>query len=115
MVRRLILVAAIVPIHLCGCASPPMTSSANKLAHDQFPQAQAELREAVEAIRDDIIATNIEGLQAAHLASNKFTKFGPRRFERQDVAGTNESEAAFFSSISNVSYNVEDLKNRHLR
>jgi ketosteroid isomerase-like protein len=81
-----------------------------RLVSDEFPRAQAELREAVEAIRNDIIATDIEGLQAAHLVSDKFTKFGPRRFERQDVVTTNESEAAFFSSISNVSYNVEDLK-----
>lgn len=104
------LVTAALAIHLCGCTSSQSTNSDPKLGHDGFPRAEAELREAVEAIRRDIIAGNIEGLQAAHLVSEKFTKFGPRRFERQDVAGTNDSEAAFFSSISNVTYDVEDLK-----
>jgi len=53
---------------------------------------------------------NIEGLKAAHLTSDKFTKFGPRKFERQDVASTNKSEEAFFSSILNYKQEVKDLK-----
>ena len=62
------------------------------------------------SIKRDIELSNIEGLQAIHLESEKFTKFGPRSFERQDVASTNESEAAFFSSISNAKYEARDLK-----
>ncbi len=56
------------------------------------------------------MTANIEGLQAAHLDSEKFTKFGPRSFDRQDVASTNESEAAFFGSISNFNQEVRELK-----
>ena len=57
------------------------------------------------------MSANIEELQTAHLVSEKFTKFGPRKFERQDVGGANASEAAFFSSISNVNYRIDDPKN----
>ena len=80
------------------------------LINDPFPEAQAELRQVVESIVKDAMTANIEGLQAAHLDSEKFTKFGPRSFNRQDVASTNESEAAFFSSISNFNQEVKELK-----
>jgi len=78
--------------------------------NDPFPEAQAELREVVYSIVKDAMTANIEGLQTAHLVSDKFTKFGPRKFDRQDVASTNESEAAFFSSISNFNQEIKDLK-----
>ena len=77
---------------------------------DTFPAAQAEIRETVMSIAEDIMSANIKGLQAAHLESEKFTKFGPRKFERQDVTGANTSEAAFFNSINNVNYRIDDLK-----
>ena len=80
------------------------------LINDQFPEAQAELREVVASIVKDAMTANIEGLQAAHLVSDKFTKFGPRTFDRQDVASTNESEAAFFGAISNFKQEVAELK-----
>lgn len=77
---------------------------------DASPGAEAELRAAVMSIANDIMTANLEGLQAAHLASGKYSKFGPRKFERQDLDEANASEAAFFGSISNVDYRVEDLK-----
>jgi ketosteroid isomerase-like protein len=80
------------------------------LVNDSFPEAQAELREVVESIANDIMTGNIDALQAIHLDSDKFTKFGPRSFERQDLASTNESEAAFFGSVSDVNYEVKELK-----
>ena len=80
------------------------------LINDPFPEAQAELREVVKSIVKDAMTANVEGLQTAHLVSDKFTKFGPRSFDRQDVASTNESEAAFFSSISNFHQEIKDLK-----
>jgi len=89
------------------------TASADQgqnLVNDTFPAAQAELREAVLSIANDIMTANITGLQAAHLASAKFTKFGPRKFERQGLNDANASEAAFFSSISDVDYHINDLK-----
>jgi hypothetical protein len=80
------------------------------LINDRFPEAQAELREVVESIAKDIMTGKIESLQAIHLDSDKFTKFGPRSFDRQDLASTNESEAAFFSSVSGMSHEVKKLK-----
>ena len=80
------------------------------LANDPFVDQQLEIREAVLSIQSDIESSNIDGLQAAHLDNEKFTKFGPRRFERQDVTSANESEAAFFGSITDVEYEVRDLK-----
>jgi ketosteroid isomerase-like protein len=80
------------------------------LINDSFPEAQAELREAVRTIADDAMTANIEGLQAIHLKSDKFTKFGPRTFDRQDLASTNESEAAFFSSVEDLTAEVKELK-----
>lgn len=80
------------------------------LINDPFPEAQAELRGVIDSIVKDAETANIEGLQAAHLVSSKFTKFGPRSFERQDVASTNASEAAFFGSISSYDEEIRDLK-----
>lgn len=73
-------------------------------------EAQIEIRDAVYGIKADIESANIQGLQEIHLVSEKFTKFGPRNFERQDVESTNKSEADFFSSISEASYQINDLK-----
>lgn len=73
-------------------------------------QVKKEIEAAIHAIKLDIETQNIEGLQSIHLLSDKFSKFGPRNFDRQDVDSTNASEASFFSSISDVSYNVRDLK-----
>lgn len=72
--------------------------------------AKSQIYDAVMAIKKDIENSNIPGLQEAHLNSPKFSKFGPRKFERQDVEATNESEEAFFSSISDASYKVKELK-----
>jgi len=67
--------------------------AAKDLINDLFIDQQSEIREAVLCIKMDIELSNTEGLQAIHLESEKFTKFGPRSFVRQDVASTNESEA----------------------
>jgi hypothetical protein len=55
-------------------------------------------------------STACGALKAAHLKSDKFTKFGPRSFDRQDLASTNQSEAAFFGSISNFRQENRELK-----
>ena len=96
------------PLVFAGCTVEKQ--EAKDLVNDPFAEEQSEIREAVLSIKRDIESSNIEGLQVMHLESEKFTKFGPRRFERQDVASTNASEAAFFSSISDASYEVRDLK-----
>ena len=80
------------------------------LVNDIFPEAQNELREVINSIVKDAETANLEGLKTIHLESDKFTKFGPRSFERQNIENTNESELAFFGSISNYKEEVEDLK-----
>jgi len=103
-----VLLACAAPLVFAGCTLEKQ--EAKDLVNDSFIDQQTEIREAVLSIQRDIESSNIEGLQAIHLENDKFTKFGPRSFERQDVASTNESEAAFFSSISNAKYEVRDLK-----
>jgi hypothetical protein len=71
---------------------------------------QKELTEAVNAIVRDAETANLEGLKSIHLESDKFTKFGPRNFERQDVSATNSSELAFFGVVKNYKEEVKDLK-----
>jgi ketosteroid isomerase-like protein len=93
---------------LAGCAVEEQ--EAKDLVNDPFSDHQSEIRDAVLSIKKDIESSNIEGLQAIHLESEKFTKFGPRNFDRQDVASTNQSEAAFFSSITEAKYEARDLK-----
>lgn len=105
-IRSAILVTIILFLVSCASEQAPQQD----LINDSFPGAQAEIREAVKAIVNDAEMANIAGLQAAHLISDKFTKFGPRSFERQDIAGTNESEAAFFGSISEYKQEARDLK-----
>jgi ketosteroid isomerase-like protein len=77
---------------------------------DPFLEEQEEVREVIRSIVQDAESANIEGLKAAHLKSDKFTKFGPRSFDRQDLASTNQSEAAFFGSISNFRQENRELK-----
>ena len=84
--------------------------SERDLVNDPFPEAQTELREVVNSIVKDVETANIEGLKSIHLISDKFTKFGPRSFNRQDVASTNKSEAEFFGSVSNFKQEIKDLK-----
>lgn len=80
------------------------------LLNNSFVEAQAEIRAVVQSIYTDAETANIEGLQSIHLVHDKFTKFGPRSFYRQDVASTNELEAAHFGSIENFKADVKDLK-----
>ena len=93
---------------LVGCTADRQDS--RDLVNDNFPDHQEEIREAILTIQRDIETANVEGLQAIHVENEKFTKFGPRSFERQDVGSTNESEATFFSSITNAKYETRDLK-----
>ena len=80
------------------------------LINNNFLESQNELKEVVNTIVKDAETTNLEGLKNIHLVSDKFTKFGPRGFERQNVDDTNESELVFFGTISNYEEEVKDLK-----
>lgn len=78
--------------------------------NDSILEARAEIRDAIKSIVKDAETADIDGLKNAHLISDKFSKFGPRSFDRQNVKSTNESEAAFFGSISNFKQEARDLK-----
>lgn len=80
------------------------------IVNEVFTENQNELKEVIGSIVRDAETANLEGLKNIHLASEKFTKFGPRTFERQDVEDTNSSELAFFGTISNYKEEVKDLK-----
>ena len=95
-------------LFLNACASEESTRA--DIIADPFPAAQAEIREVIKSIIKDAEEANIEGLKAAHLESEKFSKFGPRNFDRQDISSTNTTEEAFFSSISNYKQEIRDLK-----
>ena len=110
MSNRYVKPTLLVPMILLFVSCTGEQSPRQDLVNDSFPEAQAELREVIRSIVADAEAANIDGLHAAHLVSDKFTKFGPRSFERQDVVGTNESEAAFFGSISDYKQETRDLK-----
>jgi ketosteroid isomerase-like protein len=108
--KRCVWLASVIATHFVLVACTSDNQPERDVVNDPFPEAQAELREVIQSIRKDVMTANIDGLQAIHLESDKFTKFGPRSFERQDVASTNQSEAAFFSSVSITEYEATDLK-----
>lgn len=100
-----ILLSALIAIS-CSEQQPDQADIVN----DLFLKEQNELREAVNTIVVDAETANLEGLKAIHLVSDKFTKFGPRNFERQGIEKTNNSEVAFFGTVSNYKEEVKDLK-----
>ena len=102
--------AAVATAQMVGCASTAMKTPARDVAHDPFREAQLELRDTLETIINDVASANVAGLRSSHLESDKFTKFGPRRFDRQNVAQCNESEAAFFTSIQDFELEAKDLR-----
>ncbi len=105
---NLLIQSFIILLFFISCKSDKYSQT--DVISDPYLEYQTELREVVNSIKKDIMTANINGLQSLHLENEKFTKFGPRSFERQNVESTNKSEATFFSSISNVNYEIKDLK-----
>lgn len=104
---RLSLILTFLVLIVASCVNK---SKNQDLVNDVFEEEQEQIREAIHTIVRDAETANLEGLKDSHLASKKFTKFGPRNFERQDVERTNESELAFFGTVSNYKEEVKDLK-----
>ncbi len=69
-----------------------------------------ELSQKVHEIWQDAENKDIEKLKSAHYESPKFSKFGPRVSERQNVSETNRSETEHFSKIKDVKLILENLK-----
>ena len=80
------------------------------LAHYTFPKAQSELRHALRNIINDGKTKDFASLRASHLNSEKFTKFGGRRFDRQDFDLCNEIEAGNAALRQDFEYDPKDLK-----
>jgi hypothetical protein len=73
-------------------------------------KVEEELRTIIKQIWVDVVSGNLEALRSTHLSSPKFSKFGPRIAERQDVKSTNETETEYVLSISDASFELEDIK-----
>ena len=95
-------------IGLTSCSSN--RPDQKELISEPYLSIQEEISEVINSIVKDAEEANIDGLKSAHLESVKFSKFGPRNFNRQDVESTNETEASFFGSITNYKQEVRDLK-----
>ena len=105
---RFLVLILVAQVWLTSCSekqSPRIDSE-----KEVFPGKQEELKQVVQAIVRDAETSNLEGLKDIHLVSDKFTKFGPRSFERQSVEETNASELAFFGTVSEYKEDVSDLK-----
>ncbi len=68
-----------------------------------------ELREVIKKIWADAVAGDLDALRATHYDNPKFSKFGPRIAERQDVNSTNKSETEHFLSMSDARFELEDI------
>jgi hypothetical protein len=106
MKRVVFFVAGLASVQLTGCASV----AKNDLAHYPFPEAQEEVRSALQGVFHDAKTANVEGLRARHLHSEKFTKFGTRMFERQTIEFCDRSEAGFITKIREPQWEARDLK-----
>lgn len=100
----------IFPVMLILSLSSCERHTERDLINDKFPEAQDEIRKVIKSIVKDAETANIEGLKATHLVNEKFTKFGPRSFDRQDVTSNNNSEETFFGSITHYKQEIKDLK-----
>ncbi len=93
-----------------GCVSTPSQTGKRDIVHDRFPEAEEEVRATMRKIHQDVVTGYVGALRSHHLNSPKFSKFGPRKHERQTVEETNESEASFFTSITNFTIDPKDMK-----
>ncbi len=93
-----------------GCASTPTQASSRDIVHDPFPEAKEEVRATMLKIHQDVVTGKVGTLRSHHLNSPKFSKFGPRKHERQTFEETSESEASFFTSITDFTVDAKDMK-----
>ena len=102
----ILFIGGLATVQVVGCASTPIRD----VAHYPFPEAQAELRQTLEAIINDAETVNMQGLRDAHLNSDKFTKFSGSTYERRNFEQTVESETAAITSRQDYKYEAKDLK-----
>ncbi len=93
-----------------GCASTPTQTGSRDIVNDPFPEAKEEVLATMRKIHQDAVNGNVGALRFHHLNSPKFSKFGPRKHERQTFEETSESEASFFSSITDFTIDPKEMK-----
>ncbi len=93
-----------------GCVSTPTRRGNRDIVNDPFPEAQEEVLATMRRIHQDAVSGNVGALRFHHLNSPKFSKFGPRKHERQTFEETRESEVSFFSSITDFTIDPRDMR-----
>ena len=109
MIRKYLLTIFSIALVIIGCNQFDKPSSSYDTSKRDI-EMQEELRQVVIKVWKDANNSNIAELKSAHLNSPKFSKFGPRIAERQDVNQTNRSETEHFLSIKEANLVIEDLK-----
>ena len=109
MIKKIFLGIFSVTLVISSCDRIDKSTNASAASISEV-EMEKELRQVVLKVWEDANNSNIPDLRSAHLNSPKFSKFGPRVAERQDVEQTNESETEHFSSIRNANLVIEDLK-----
>ncbi len=109
--RRLTLLCLLVWMSAyVGCVSTPTRTGNRDIVNDPFPEAKEEVLATMLKIHQDAVTGNVGALRFHHLNSPKFSKFGPRKHERQTFEETSESEASFFTSITDFTIDPKDMK-----
>lgn len=95
-------------ILVASCYSPPPLADP---IHEMYPAEQEEIKQLILDIFKTAQEKNMEKLDAYHLNSPKFTKYDDGEIpDRQDYAIAKRSEEELFTSISDFSYELPDLK-----
>ena len=95
-----------VAVQATGCAS----TAKHDLAHYPYPEAQVEIREAIQTLTNDALAGNAEGIRAAHLHSDKFTKFPGGKYERIGFAECVDAEIEGFAFSKDLKMHADGVK-----
>ncbi len=93
-----------------GCVSTPTQTGNRDIVHDRFPEAEEEVRATMRKLLDEVLTGNVDAFPTHHLNSPKFSKFGPRKHERQTIEETNASERSFWMSVTDVTLDTRDMK-----
>ena len=109
MIRKNLLTIFSVGLMIMGCNQIDKGTNSTVVPTSDA-EMEKELRQAVMKVWQDANNSNIPELKSAHLNSPKFSKFGPRISERQDVERTNKTETEHFLSIRDTNLVIEDLK-----
>lgn len=109
MIRKNFLTIFSIALVIMSCNQVDKPTNSN-VASISDAEMEKELRQVVLKVWEDANNSNIPDLKSAHLNSPKFSKFGPRIAERQDVEQTNKTETEHFLLIRDANLIIDDLK-----